>query len=72
MFVEYFDHQDPDFNSAFTVKVYFSEKKVTEEGYSHQSIILKPRSYDTSYSDIIIDEDSSENLVTFAEFVMVI
>jgi superfamily II DNA or RNA helicase/HKD family nuclease/SOS-response transcriptional repressor LexA len=72
MFVENLDIQDPDFNSAFTVKTYFSEKKVTEEGWSHQSIILKPNSYDNNYQNIIIDEDNADSLVTVGEFVTVL
>ncbi|WP_417620085.1 DUF3427 domain-containing protein [Oceanihabitans sediminis] len=70
--VEYFDFQDPDFNSAFTVKTYTSQKNVTEESYLHLSIMLKPNSYDSKYPDIIIDKDNAENMRVVGEFIKVL
>jgi hypothetical protein len=32
--------QDPDFNSAFTIKTYSSEKIITEDGWTHSAIVL--------------------------------
>jgi SOS-response transcriptional repressor LexA len=40
--VENMDIQDHDFNSAFTIKTYSSEKIVSEEGWEHTSIVLRP------------------------------
>ena len=70
--VEYFDRQDPDFNSAFTIKKYESQKYVTDEGWSHSSIILKPESFDSSYREIQISEDDEPNLKIVGEFVAVL
>ncbi len=52
---EYYDLQDIDFGSCYTFKEYYSQKEVSEEGWKHEKIILKPRSYDSKYHDIIID-----------------
>lgn len=67
--VENRDIQDEDFNSAFTIKTYSSEKEVTEEGWSHTIIKLLPNSYDDSYSPIIITEENGEQMKIIGEFV---
>ncbi|WP_121906381.1 hypothetical protein [Ulvibacter antarcticus] len=72
LLVENLDKQDPDFNSAFTVKTYYSEKSVTEEGWSHQLILLKPSSTDKSYNDIIISEENASDMIIVGEFVEVL
>jgi uncharacterized protein len=54
---ECYDLQDIDFGSCYTFKEYCSQKEVTEEGWKHEKIILKPKSYDKSYKDIIIDAE---------------
>lgn len=70
--IENIDIQDQDFNSAFTIKTYSSEKLVTEEGYEHKSIVLKPNSFDSSYEDIIINEENGDSMRVVGEFVSVI
>lgn len=70
--VENIDIQDQDFNSAFTIKTYSSEKLVTEEGYEHKSIALKPNSFDTSYKDIIINEENGASMRVVGEFISII
>jgi superfamily II DNA or RNA helicase/phage repressor protein C with HTH and peptisase S24 domain len=70
--IENHDIQDPDFNSAFTVKTYSSQKNVTEEGWEHTEILLKPNSYDPSYKDIIINDENSANMKVVGEFVSLI
>lgn len=55
---KYFNYQDPDFNSAFTLKEYYSDKLISEEGWEHKRIVLKPKSYDNSYKEIeVLPED---------------
>ena len=49
--------QDADFGKGFTVKLYESEKVFTDENWSHNSIILKPQSYDTDFKNLILNED---------------
>jgi len=70
--VENFDFQDPDFNSAFTIKTYSSQKQITEEGWTHTSIILSPNSYDDTFENIVIDESNGENMRVIGEFVKVL
>jgi len=67
--VENFDIQDPDFNSGFTVKTYSSKKEVTEEGWKHETILLKPNSTDPSFKDLVIDEHNGQNMKVIGEFV---
>lgn len=70
--VENIDIQDQDFNSAFTIKTYSSEKLTSEEGWQHTSIALKPNSFDSSYKDIIINEENSTSMRVVGEFVRII
>lgn len=55
---EYYDHQDLDYGSCYTFKEYFSQKTVNEESWQHEKIILKPKSFDSSYQDIVIDPNA--------------
>jgi superfamily II DNA or RNA helicase/HKD family nuclease/SOS-response transcriptional repressor LexA len=70
--VENIDIQDQDFNSAFTIKTYSSEKVVTEEGWEHKSIVLRPNSFDSSYKNIIIDQNNGQQMRVVGEFVSII
>ncbi|MFT5216838.1 MAG: SOS-response transcriptional repressor LexA [Glaciecola sp.] len=72
LLVENKDSYDPDFNSAFTVKTYSSEKTVSEEGWQHNSIILKPNSFDKGFKNIIIDEENSNEMRIIGEFITVL
>lgn len=54
---EYYNLQDPDFGSSFTFKEYNSQKFIDENGWKHEKIILRPKSYDKSYQDILIKEE---------------
>lgn len=70
--LENYDKQDPDFNSAFTVKSYISQKRVSEEGWEHVEIVLKPNSYDSSFEEIIIDLENAHEMKVVGEFVKVL
>ncbi|MEL0651430.1 DUF3427 domain-containing protein [Algibacter sp. TI.3.09] len=72
LLIENSDSFDPDFNSAFTVKTYSSEKTITEEGWQHSSIVLKPNSNDNSFKNIILDEENSKEMRVIGEFVKVL
>ncbi|MDG5490767.1 DUF3427 domain-containing protein [Psychroserpens sp. SPM9] len=72
LLIENRDSYDPDFNSSFTVKTYSSEKIITDEGWQHNSIILKPNSYDKSFKNIILDEENSKEMRVIGEFVKVL
>ena len=66
------DIQDKDFNSAFTVKTYSSEKVIHEDSWQHTSIVLRPNSFDNSYKNIIINEENSEEMRVIGEFVKIL
>ncbi|WP_139956963.1 DUF3427 domain-containing protein [Flavicella sediminum] len=70
--IENHDIQDPDFNSAFTVKTFASQKNVTEEGWEHLEILLKPNSFEPTYKDIVINEDNAKEMNVVGEFVEVL
>lgn len=70
--VENFDIQDQDFNSAFTIKTYSSEKILSEEGWEHTSIVLRPNSFDSSYKNIIINEENGSKMRVVGEFVKIL
>ena len=72
MLLENRDIHDPDFNSGFTIKTYSSQKVVTEEGWKHTEIVLKPNSFDPSFSDLIINEENSEGMKVIGEFIEVL
>ena len=66
------DLQDPDFNSAFTIKTYSSEKIVTDENWEHTSIVLRPNSFDSSYQNIIITEQNAPEMRVVGEFIKIL
>ena len=70
--IENIDIQDTDFNSAFTIKTYTSVKETTEEGWQHNSILLRPNSFDSSYKDIIVNEENGSGMRVVGEFVCII
>ncbi|MFC4739649.1 DUF3427 domain-containing protein [Flavobacterium ponti] len=70
--VENIDIQDTDFNSAFTIKTYSSEKIITEEGLVNKLIVLRPNSYESSYKNIILNEENGTNMRVVGEFISII
>ena len=70
--VENMDIQDQDFHSAFTIKTYSSEKLISEEGWKHTSIVLRPNSFDDSYSNISINEEDAAGMRVVGEFVKIL
>ncbi len=49
--------QDGDYGSGYTIKQYRSIKSFNEDSFRHESIVLKPLSYDDSFKDIVLSED---------------
>lgn len=70
--VESLNIDDVDFGLGYTVKQYQSNKNITEEGWNHQSIVLKPMSTSNNYSDIVLLEDELTNFKVRGIFVKVI
>jgi superfamily II DNA or RNA helicase/SOS-response transcriptional repressor LexA len=71
--VESFGKVDDDYNSAFTIKTYASQKVAVDGGsWEHSSIILTPNSYDPEYKDIVLNEDDCDGMRVVGEFVTVL
>ena len=49
--------QDSNFGSCYTIKEYDSKKYEDQEGWKHQSIVLKPISKDVSFENIVLKDD---------------
>ena len=49
--------QDYNFGSCYTIKEYESKKYEDQEGWKHQSIVLKPISKDVSFENIVLKDD---------------
>lgn len=64
--------QDSDFGSGFTVKSYESKKTISEDTWSHNSIILKPQSTLSKYKDLILSEDELIDFKIIGVFVEVL
>jgi len=60
--------QDPDSGSGYTVKEYHSTKKTESDQWRHNSITLKPLSYNSEYNDIEINEDELSSLKVIGIF----
>jgi DUF2075 family protein/predicted GIY-YIG superfamily endonuclease len=54
--------QNSDFGSSYTIKEYESKKHEDENGWKHESIILKPHSMDDTFENIVL---SGDELVDF-------
>lgn len=72
LLIENRDIQDPDFNSAFTIKTYSSEKIVSEDSWIHTSIELRPNSFDNDYKNIVISEFNAAEMRVIGEFVQIL
>lgn len=70
--VEHYNIQDSEFGAGYTIKTYHSKKNITNESWSHKSIILKPHSYDSKFEDIVLMEDEINSLKVIGEFVRVV
>lgn len=66
--VEHTSKQESEFGSGYTVKEYNSKKSIEQGQWSHQSIMLRPLSYSSEFTDITLSEDESINLNVIAIF----
>ena len=60
--------QDPDSGSGYTVKEYRSKKKSDNDQWAHESIVLKPLTNATGYSDIDIQEEELSSFKVIGVF----
>lgn len=49
--------QDAAFGSGYTIKEYHSVKSIGTDNWKHESIVLKPKSTNLSFNDIVLTED---------------
>ena len=70
--VENTNMHDSDFGSCYTVKEYDSKKYEDEDGWKHQSIILKPLSTDSSYENIVLEDEDMATFKVIGTFEFVI
>jgi DUF2075 family protein/DNA replication protein DnaC len=70
--VEHYSIQDSDFGSGFTIKSYHSVKEISQDEWSHKTIMLKPLSFDSKYNDIILQDDATEELKVIGVFLNVL
>lgn len=70
--VEHYNIQDSDFGAGYTIKSYHSEKITTDDSWAHKSIVLKPLSFDSTYKNIILDENEMEGLKVIGEFIAIL
>ena len=70
--VESTDIQDEDLGSCYTIKEYESKKFQDESGWKHQTIVLRPRSYDDTYSQIELKDDELKSFRVIGIFDRVI
>ena len=66
--VEHTSKQESEFGSGYTVKEYHSRKNIEGDQWSHQSVTLKPLTYNLEYADIELTEDESINLIVIGIF----
>jgi len=70
--VESSNIKDSEFGSCYTIKEYQSIKYEDENGWQHQSIILKPRSNDSSYNNIELKYNDLETFKVVGIFEKII
>lgn len=70
--VENTNMHDSDFGSCYTVKDYESKKYEDEDGWKHQSVILKPLSTDSSYENIVLEDEDMSTFKVIGTFECVI
>ena len=70
--VENTNMHDSDFGSCYTVKEYESKKYEDEDGWKHQSIILKPLSTVSSYENILLEDEDMTSFKVIGTFECVI
>lgn len=70
--VQHYNIQDAAFGAGYTIKEYHSHKTMNEDTWEHHSIILKPKSRDAAFQEIILEEDELEALKVIGIFVSVL
>ena len=70
--IELRDPLDPENGGRYTVKIYHSTKRTTEDSWEHTSITLKPDSALPGFSDRVFMGDAAGELIIRGELVAII
>ncbi|MFC1575657.1 DNA/RNA helicase domain-containing protein, partial [Gemmatimonadota bacterium] len=70
--VEHRDIQDPDTGTRCTVKVFSSQKTISDDGWRHDRVTLRPDSTLPGYRPIELEPDASRELRVVGELVAVL
>lgn len=65
-------HTDPEDGGRYTVKKYQSAKRVSNDGWEHESIELQPLNPDPKFKPIKITADDADSMRIIGEFVAVL
>ena len=63
-------HADPEGGGRYTVKRYHSKKRVTEDGWQHETIELQP--LNNEFQPIQVSPEQADDLRVIGEFVCLI
>jgi len=66
------DRQDPENGGRFTIKVYKSTKRTTDDSWEHVRIVLQPDSTNLAFNPIEFTSNPDDSLQIIAEFVAVL
>lgn len=67
--LQFHSMSDPEGGGRYTVKKYHSDRIVTEDGWSHQRIELRPLNPDPKFQPIPITATEAPELIVVGEFV---
>ncbi len=65
-------HADPEDGGRYTVKKYQSTKRLSDNGWEHESIELQPLNPDPKFKPIKITADDADSIRIIGEFVAVL
>ncbi len=65
-------HADPEDGGRYTVKKYQSTKRLSDNGWEHESIELQPLNPDPKFKPIKITADDADSMRIIGEFVAVL
>jgi DUF2075 family protein len=70
--VEHYKIQDSDYGRGYTIKTYHGEKNINSESWSHSKIVLKPKSDQDYFQDIVLEPNETDSLKIVGIFIEVI
>ena len=62
------DIQDPESGASYTVKEYESKKIMGDDNWQHESILLKPKSFDAQFTPLLLQKDTLQDFKVIGVF----